>query len=70
MTLMRSRLLSSLRLQAWGADGTTTTFLDTFPAGGRLAGASSCQAGSKDPASVVKVALLFLAGSVVVVFLT
>lgn len=59
--------LLSICLQAWRVDSTTTTFLNTFPAGGRPAGASSCQAGSKDPANVVKVDLLFLAGSVMFV---
>lgn len=48
-------------LQAWGVDSTTATFLSTFPAGGRPAGASSGQAGSADPANVVKVDLLLLA---------
>lgn len=59
----------SVCLQAWRVDSTSTTFLHTFPAGGRLAGASSCQARSKDPANVVKVDLLFLAGSALFLFL-
>lgn len=61
--------LLSVCLQAWRVDSTTTTFLNTFPAGGRPAGASSCQAGSKDPANVVKVDLLSPAGSFMLFFL-
>lgn len=54
--------------QAWGVDSTTATFLNTFPAGGRPAGASSGQAGNTDPANVVKVDLLLLALSVLFFF--
>lgn len=56
--------LLSICAQAWRVDSATTTFLNSFPTGGRPAGAPSCQAGTKDPANVVKVDLLFWAGSV------
>ncbi|XP_056871380.1 myocardin-related transcription factor B isoform X1 [Takifugu flavidus] len=38
--------------KAWRVDSTTPTFLNTFPVGGRPAGASSGQADRKDPANV------------------